>query len=62
MGEALLDVLIDNHLDYLIKNECSEVARLLKNNHHTDGSSQEDKRDKDDKKRSSLGKIITGIA
>ena len=63
MGEALLDVLIDNHLDYLIKNECSEVARLLKNNDHTDGSSQEDERDKDDKKRSSdsLGKIITGI-
>lgn len=30
MGEALLDVLIDNHLDYLIKNECSEMARLEK--------------------------------
>ena len=31
MGEALLDVLIDNHLDYLIKNECSKVAKLLDN-------------------------------
>ena len=26
MGEAFLNVLIDNHLDYLIKNECSTLA------------------------------------
>ena len=60
MGETLLDVLIDNHLDYLIKNECSEVARLLKNNdnnNNIDGNGGANKRDKDDK-RSSLGKII----
>lgn len=62
LGEALLDVLIDNHLDYLIKNECSEVARLLKNNdnNNIDGNGGANKRDKDDK-RSSLGKIIRGM-
>ena len=62
MGETLLDVLIDNHLDYLIKNECSEVARLLKNNdnNNIDGNGGANKGDKDDEK-SSLGKIITGM-
>ena len=27
MGKMLLNVLIDNHLDYLVKNECSKLAR-----------------------------------
>ena len=54
MGEELLDVLIDNHLDYLIKNECIkenwqgiQTARLQENG--------------GDSKRQSLGKIITSI-
>ena len=54
IGEELLDVLIDNHLDYLIKNECikenwqgihDQIARLQENG--------------DDNKRWSLGEIIT---
>ena len=55
MGKALLDVLIDNHLDYLIKNECSNVARLIKNE-----EDKEDNKGKKDKENWSLGNIITG--
>ena len=29
MGEALLNVLIDNHIDYLIKNECSKMESIV---------------------------------
>ena len=47
MAEELLDVLIDNHLDYLIKNECSRVARLQESSDDQDGLS--------------LGKVISGI-
>ena len=54
MGEELLDVLIDNHLDYLIKNECIkenwqgiQIARLQENGN--------------DSKGQSLGKIISSI-
>ena len=56
MGEALLNVLIENHLNYLIKNECSQVARLILVDHdHTDGEHDEGYGNR----KISLGKIIT---
>ena len=52
MGEDVLDVLIDNHLDYLIKNECVKVKR---------GQTKTDD-DDDDQRRRSLGNIIISIS